>query len=134
MSLTLVLFSQPDTQVPLSKPLLESVARARTRYCTHLETKRKDKEAKDQALKRKETEGCLQELRVKTRRIQEVSEGLVRDADRLAEEAEGKAGSKMADLITRSNILRKGYKEKLAELALLDNEIAAKSAEHRHCL
>lgn len=67
---------------------------------------------------------------MKRRRIQEVSEGLVKDADRLAEEAEGKAGSKMADLITRSNILRKGYTEKLAELALLDKEIAAKSSEH----
>lgn len=132
MSLTLVLFSQPNTKVPLSKPLLESVARARTRYRAHLESKRKDREAKEQALKRKEAEDCLQELRVKRRRIQEVSEGLVKDADKLAEEAEGKAGSKMADLITRSNILRKGYKEKLAELALLDKEIAAKSSEHRH--
>lgn len=37
---------------------------------------------------------------MKRRRIQEVSEGLARDADRLAEEAEPKAGSKMADLIT----------------------------------
>ena len=49
----------------------------------------------------------------------------------MAEEAEAKAGSKMAGLITRSNILRRGHKEKLAELALLDKEIAAKSAELR---
>ncbi|XP_028301021.1 uncharacterized protein LOC114462415 [Gouania willdenowi] len=86
------------TQVPLSKQLLASVARARTRYRIHLETNRKNKEAKDQALKRKEAEDCLQELKVKRRCIQEVSEGLARDADRLAEEAEAKAGSKMADL------------------------------------
>ena len=132
MSLNLVLFSLLDTQVPLSKPLLDSVARARTRYRTHLEIKRKNREATDQALKRKEAEDGLQELKSKRRRIQEVSEGLVRDADRLAEEAEGKAGSKMADLITRSNILRKGHKEKLAELDVLDKEISAKSAELRN--
>ena len=131
MSLNLVLFPQPDTQVPLSKPLLESVARARTRYRTHLETKRRNREAKDQALKRREAEDCLEELKVKRRRVQEVSEGLARDADKMAEEAEVKAGSKMAGLITRSNILRRGHKEKLAELALLDKEIAAKSAELR---
>jgi hypothetical protein len=126
LSLNLVLFPQPDTQVPLSKPLLESVARARTRYRTHLETKRRNREAKDQALKRREAEDCLEELKVKRR-----SEGLARDADKMAEEAEAKAGSKMAGLITRSNILRRGHKEKLAELALLDKEIAAKSAELR---
>ncbi|XP_056451965.1 uncharacterized protein LOC130387052 [Gadus chalcogrammus] len=117
------------TKVPLSKPLLASVARARTRY--RLETKRKNREAKYQALKRREAEDCLEELKVKRRRVQEVSEGLARDADRMAEEAEAKAGSKMAGLITRSNILRRGHKEKLAELALLDKEIAAKSAELR---
>ncbi|XP_072568910.1 uncharacterized protein [Paramormyrops kingsleyae] len=119
------------TQVPLSKPLLESVAKGRTRYRLHLETERKRREAKDQALKRKEAEDCLQELKVKRRRVQEISEGLARNADKLAEEAEAKAGSKMADLISRSNLLRRGHKEKLPELAVLDKEIAAKSAELR---
>ncbi|KAF7692656.1 hypothetical protein HF521_010266 [Silurus meridionalis] len=57
--------------------------------------------------------------------------GLARDADRLAEEAERKAGSKMADLISRSNLLRKGHKEKLTELAVLDKDIAALSEELR---
>uniref|UniRef100_A0A8C5N3G3 Nucleoside diphosphate kinase B n=1 Tax=Gouania willdenowi TaxID=441366 RepID=A0A8C5N3G3_GOUWI len=59
------------TQVPLSKQLLASVARARTRYRIHLETNRKNKEAKDQALKRKEAEDCLQELKfdVKNQRM-----------------------------------------------------------------
>ncbi|XP_063750379.1 uncharacterized protein LOC134871567 isoform X2 [Eleginops maclovinus] len=119
------------TKVPLSKPLLTSVARARTRYRIHLENERKKREAKDQALKRKEAEDCLQELKVKRIRVKEVSEGLARDADRLAEQAEAKAGSKMADLISRSNLLRRGHKEKLAELVLLDKEIAAKSEELR---
>lgn len=77
LSLTLVLFSQPVTQVPLSKPLLASVAKTRTRYRTHLEAERKNKEAKEQAVKRKEAEECLQELRVKRRCIQEVSDGLL---------------------------------------------------------
>ncbi|KAF7688180.1 hypothetical protein HF521_014186 [Silurus meridionalis] len=95
------------TQVPLSKALLESVARARTRYRAHLKTERKKREAKSQALKRKEAEDCLQELKVKRRRIQEVCEGLARDADRLAEEAERKAGNRMADLISRSNLLER---------------------------
>ncbi|XP_046694016.1 uncharacterized protein LOC124378393 [Silurus meridionalis] len=119
------------TQVPLSKALLESVARARTRYRAHLETERKKREAKSQALKRKEAEDCLQELKVKRRRIQEVCGGLARDADRLAEEAERKAGSKMADLISRSNLLRRGHKEKLTELAVLDKDIAALIEELR---
>ncbi|KAF7688178.1 hypothetical protein HF521_014184 [Silurus meridionalis] len=91
------------TQVPLSKAP-QSVARARTRYRAHLKTERKKREAKSQALKRKEGEDCLQELKVKRRRIQEVCEGLARDADRLAEEAERKAGNRMADLISRSNL------------------------------
>ncbi|KAL7393201.1 hypothetical protein ABVT39_007828 [Epinephelus coioides] len=119
------------TQVPLTKELLASVAAARARYRVHLDTERKKRVAEAQALKRKGAEDQLQELRGKRRRLQEVSEGLARDADRLAEEAEGKAGSKMADLITRSNLLRRGHKEKLAELAVLDKEIAAKSAELR---
>ncbi|XP_073321500.1 uncharacterized protein [Pagrus major] len=119
------------TQVPLTKDLLVSVAAARTRYRVHLEAEKKKKEAEAKAQKRKGAEDQLQELRMKRRRLQEVSEGLVRDADRLAEEAEGKAGSKMADLISRSNLLRRGHKEKLAELANIDNEISAKSAELR---
>ena len=68
---------------------------------------------------------------MKRRRVQEVSEGLARDADMLAEQAEAKAGSKMADLISRSNLMRRGHKEKLAELALLDKEITSMSAELR---
>ncbi|XP_047678989.1 uncharacterized protein LOC113639434 isoform X2 [Tachysurus fulvidraco] len=63
----------------------------------------------------KEAEECLQELKVKRRRIQEVCEGL---ADRLAKEAERKAGSKMADLISRSNLLRRVHKERLTLLAV----------------
>lgn len=62
---------------------------------------------------------------MKRGRVQEVSEGRARDADRLAEEAGRKAGSKMPDLISRSILLRRGQKEKLEELTVLDKEIAA---------
>lgn len=111
--------------------LLTSVASARTRNRVHLETERKKREAKAHKRdnKRKKAEDCLQELKVKRRCILEVSEGLVKDADRLAEEAEGKAERKMADLISRSNVLRRGNKEKLAKLAVLHEEIATESAE-----
>lgn len=83
-------------------------------------------------MKRKAAEENLTALRLKRRQLQEVSEGLARDADRLAEEAEAKAGSKMASLIAKSNLLRRGHKEKLAELAVLNDDIAAKSAELRN--
>lgn len=49
---------------------------------------------------------------LKKRILVQVSVSLQRDADQLAEEAEGKAGTLMAQLITKSNTLRKRYKEK----------------------
>ena len=48
---------------------------------------------------------------------------LLDDADQLATQAEGKAGSLMAQLITKSNTLRKRHKEKLAELAEVEEEL-----------
>lgn len=53
LSLILVLFFHPYTQVPLTKELLASIAAARTRYRGHLDTERKKREAEAQALKRK---------------------------------------------------------------------------------
>ena len=50
----------------------------------------------------------------------------------LAEEAEGKAGSKMAQLLSKSNALRRAYKDKLAELKNIEAEIGAKGEELRH--
>lgn len=64
------------------------------------------------------------------RSIQEVAEHLARDADKLADQAEAKqVGSKMAELIAKSNAFRRSHKEKLAELIKLDERIAAKGAE-----
>ncbi|KAK5923809.1 hypothetical protein CgunFtcFv8_000745 [Champsocephalus gunnari] len=81
--------------------------------------------------KRKAEEDHLEELKRRKKSILEVSEGLARDADRFAEEAEGKAGSKMAMLISKSNLLRRGFKEKLGELEIIEKEIVAKGAELR---
>ncbi|MEQ2311254.1 hypothetical protein AMECASPLE_018004, partial [Ameca splendens] len=54
----------------------------------------------------------------------------LRDADIFVEQAEGKAGSQMAQLITKSNALR-GSKEKAAELKNIEEEILAKGEELR---
>lgn len=62
--------------------------------------------------------------------MQTVAESLFRDADKFAE-AEGKAGSQMAQLITKSNALRRASKEKSAELKNIDEEILAKGEELR---
>ncbi len=48
--------------------------------------------------------------------LKEACDILQKDADRLAEQAEGKAGSVMAQLITKSNTLRRRHKEKRIEL------------------
>ncbi|MEQ2304418.1 hypothetical protein AMECASPLE_026806, partial [Ameca splendens] len=56
-----------------------------------------------------------------------VAESLSRDA----EEAEAKAGSKLAQLITKSNGLRRPSKEKSAELKNIEEEILAKEEELR---
>lgn len=63
--------------------------------------------------------------------LKTVAESLSRDADKFAEEAEGKAGSKMAQLITKSNAMRRASKEKSAELKNIEEEILAKGEELR---
>lgn len=59
----------------------------------------------------------MEEPKLKWGCLQEVSEGLVRDADRQVEEAEEKAGSKETNLISRVQPSEEGQKEKLAESA-----------------
>ncbi|KAL3063671.1 hypothetical protein OYC64_000077 [Pagothenia borchgrevinki] len=119
------------TKVPLTRQLLNSVSSARSRYRIHLDQERRKKESEAQGRKRKAEEDHLEELKRRKKSILEVSEGLARDADRFAEEAEGKAGSKMAMLISKSNLLLRGFKEKLAELEIIEKEIVAKGAELR---
>ncbi|KAJ8396812.1 hypothetical protein AAFF_G00014110 [Aldrovandia affinis] len=119
------------TKVPLTKELLKSVEAARTRYRDYLTEERRKKEVEAKARKRKAAEDNLEELRKRKKTILEVSQGLAREADKTAEEAEAKSGTKMAKLISKSNILRRGSKKKLAELEIIEKEIEAKGAELR---
>ena len=119
------------TKIPITKELLSSVASARSKYRVYLDEERRKKESDEQGKKRKALEDHLEELKKKKKTVQEVSESLARDADNLAEEAEGKAGTQMAQLITKSNALRRSYKEKIAELQNTAEEIAAIGQELR---
>ena len=57
-----------------------------------------------------------------------VAKVLLDDADQLAVQAEGKAGTLMAQLITKSNTLRKRYKDKMAELQQVEEELKSKAS------
>lgn len=117
-------------KVPLTKELLNECANARTRYRIFLDDQRKKKEK--QMDKRKGAENELEELRKKRRTISSVCESLEKDADSLAEKAENTAGTKMAELITKSNSMRKRCKDKRGELMDIDNEIEKRVEELRH--
>ncbi|KAF4097691.1 hypothetical protein G5714_021699 [Onychostoma macrolepis] len=119
-------------KVPLTKELLASVASARSKYRIHLEQERKKKETTRQSLKRKEAEDELEVLKKKRKVLREVCDTLQKDADQLAEQAEGKSGSLMAQLITKSNTLRRRHKEKLNDLEQTKKFIESKSNELRH--
>lgn len=86
--------------MPLTKELLASASSARSQYRLYLENERKNKES---ALKRKAVEEELLDLRTQHELLSRVCESLENDADKLAEQVEGKAGSKMAELIIKSN-------------------------------
>ncbi|GAA6096773.1 uncharacterized protein LOC115357561, partial [Tachysurus ichikawai] len=119
------------TKVPLTKELLVSVGAARSRCRIFLDQQRARKESEAGTQKRKLAEEYLTELKRKKSTVQEVSTGLAREADMLAEEAEGKSGSKMAQLLSKSNALRRASKEKLAELKKVEEEITIKGDELR---
>ncbi|KAL6464583.1 hypothetical protein MHYP_G00269000 [Metynnis hypsauchen] len=120
------------TQVPLTKELLASVGAARSKYRLFLDQERIRKEKESQSQKRKLTEQSLEDLKKRKKSLEDVSTCLAREADSLAEEAEGKAGSKMAQLLSKSNALRRAYKEKLAQVKILETEIGTKKEELRH--
>lgn len=119
------------SRVPLTNELLKSVMAARSRYRLYLEEQRKRKEAKAQGEKREHAEEHLKHLKAKRESLHTVVESLGKDADALAEEAESKAGTKMAQLISKSNALRRAAKDKLSQLQDLETEIAAKGEELR---
>lgn len=101
-------------KVPLTKELLASVSSARSQYRLYLENERKRKESAAHALKRKAEEEELLDLRTQHEVLSHVCDfkmSLENDVDKLAEQAEGKAGSKMAELI-KSNTLCRRQKEK----------------------
>ncbi|KAL6491508.1 hypothetical protein MHYP_G00018590 [Metynnis hypsauchen] len=97
-----------------------------------LDQERIRKEKESQSQKRKLTEQSLEDLKKRKKSLEDVSTCLAREADSLAEEAEGKAGSKMAQLLSKSNALRRAYKEKLAQVKILETEIGTKKEELRH--
>ncbi|XP_041857298.1 uncharacterized protein LOC121650073 [Melanotaenia boesemani] len=118
-------------KVPLTKELLASASSARSQYRLYLENERKMKESATHALKRKAAEEELLDLRTQREVLSSVCESLQNDADKMAEQAEGKAGSKMAELITKSNTLRRRHKDKTKELRQLEERIKEKSSQLR---
>ncbi|KAK7877584.1 hypothetical protein WMY93_031716 [Mugilogobius chulae] len=76
-------------KVPITQELLTLAAGARSKYRLHLESAKKKTEKEAQGQKRLAIEKELEELKKKKKKaIQEVSERLLLDADKLAEEAE----------------------------------------------
>lgn len=63
-------------------------------------------------MKRKAAEKELEDLRNQRQVLGTVCHSLENEADKCAEMAEGKAGTKMAELITKSNTLRRRHKDK----------------------
>ncbi|KAJ8405343.1 hypothetical protein AAFF_G00318160 [Aldrovandia affinis] len=122
-----MLYWSSVTKVPLTKELLKSVEAARTRYRDYLTEERRKKELEAKARKK----GCRGRPRGAEKEKENHPRGVAREADKTAEEAEAKSGTKMAELISKSNILRKGSKKKLAELEIIEKEIEAKGAELR---
>lgn len=86
--------------------MLSSVASARSQYRLYLEQGHKKRESFARTPKRKAAE---EELRQQLRVLDDVYDILENDANKLAK---GKAGSKMAQLITKYSTFRRRYKEK----------------------
>ncbi|XP_041668457.1 uncharacterized protein LOC121526132 isoform X5 [Cheilinus undulatus] len=117
--------------VPLTKELLTSVGSARSKYREHLDLEKRERQSAAQGQKRKAAEDNIAELKKKTKTLLEVCDSLQKDADMFAEQAEGKSGTLMAQLITKSNVLRKRYKDKLSELKKIEAELEIKATELR---
>uniref|UniRef100_A0A1A8Q319 Uncharacterized protein n=1 Tax=Nothobranchius rachovii TaxID=451742 RepID=A0A1A8Q319_9TELE len=105
-------------------------------WCLHSVTRHQSYGANEgitdrEAQQRKSAEEAIEELRKKKQILLQVSNSLQRDADKLAEDAEGKSGTLMAQLITKSNTLRKRYREKMYELEQVETELKTKTEELR---
>lgn len=97
--------------VPLSKELPNAAKSARSRYKLHLDKERKRKANELQCQKRKAAEENIEQLK-KNKTLADVCSSLEKDADLCAEEAERKSESQMAQLISKSNALRRRLKDK----------------------
>lgn len=115
-------------KVSLTKELLASVASARTKYRIYLDEERRKKEGAMCGLKRKALEDELEKLKKKRNVLMEVCACLQKDADQLAEKAENKSNTLMAQMITKSNTLRRRYKDKCNELNDVESELKLKSS------
>ncbi len=82
--------------------------------------------------KAKALEDELAELKKKREVLTEVCASLQKDADQLAEKAENKSNTLMAQIITKFNTLRRRYKEKCNELKNVESELELKASELRH--
>ena len=94
-------------KVPITKELLSSVASARSRYRMYLDEEKQKKMTEIATQNQREAAGRIEELKKKKKSLSEVAKVLLDDADLFATQAEGKAGTLMAQLITKSNTLRK---------------------------
>ncbi|XP_023250554.1 uncharacterized protein LOC111645543 isoform X1 [Seriola lalandi dorsalis] len=121
-------------KVPLTKELLASAASARSQYRIHIDSERKKKESATQELRRKAAEKELEDLRNQRQVLSSVCQSLEKDADQCAEMAEGKTGTKMAELITKSNTLRRRQKDKKTELLQVEKMIEEKATELKNLL
>ncbi|KAJ8361869.1 hypothetical protein AAFF_G00416050 [Aldrovandia affinis] len=119
-------------KVPLSKEMLASAASARSKYRMHLEQEKRKKMSDVQGQKRKAAKEEIEELKKSKAILIAVTNSLSQDADQPAEKAEGKAGTLMAQLITKSNTLRKRHREKMVELKKVEAELEKRATELRY--
>lgn len=112
--------------VTIDKQLLMSVGGARQRYITHLEDTRRKRDDAEKQNKRKYVLDEIDELKMKKKRLKDDMDALESSADKLALEAE-KTGK--LTLIAKSNSLRKGAKEKRAEMVEVEKSLDEKLNE-----
>lgn len=71
-------------------------------------------------------------MKKKRKMLTEVCASLQQDADKLAEQAENKSSTLMAQMITKSNTLRRRHKDKCIELKNVESEMELKANELKH--
>ena len=113
-----------------SKQLLISCSSARHKYFAHLEDEKKKHGNDERNRKRKCIEDEVDSLRKKKVAYEKDVESLTTDADNLAVKAEKEAN---VTLITKSNAMRRGAKEKADELAVINQQLDSKLLELKNC-